>query len=78
MHHKMNVTLNLLQVHFGNMLAVKTNEILNPPAGGQHDEQIDSMTQYGHSLKILQTYGFRTFQINHLIFINKGSLHSIG
>jgi len=49
MHHKSNVTLNSFQGLFDNVLPIKTNEMLNPPAGGLHDEQTDSMTQYGHS-----------------------------
>jgi len=50
MQHKTIVTLNLFQGLFYNALTIRTNEILNPPAGGQHDVQIDSMTQYGHSM----------------------------
>jgi len=48
MHHKINVTLNLFQGLFGNVLTVKTNEMLKQV---QHAEQIDDMTQYGHSFK---------------------------
>jgi hypothetical protein len=50
MHHKTNVTLNLFQGLFDNVLITKSNEMLNPPAGGQHDVQIDNMTQYGHTV----------------------------